>query len=89
MIRVIEILDAQITNPNDELFPLQKKYNVKISRGGKWGSVYIKRTNKFIVRVGHPMNAKQKQSHIPVDRDVWTSKVTKEIVENTIKKYFR
>ncbi len=84
----IELLDAQITDPSDELYYLQKKYNVKISRGGKWGSIYIKRTNKFIVRVGHPMNTKQKWNHIPVDKDVWTNKVTKEIVENTIKKYF-
>lgn len=85
----IELLDAQITDPSDELYDLQKKYNVKISRGGKWGSIYIKRTNKFIVRVGHPMRWGQKQSHIPVDEDIWVNNVTKKIVESTIKKYFK
>ncbi len=89
MIRIIKILDAQITDPDDELYDLQKKYNVKISRSGSSDAVYIFKTKSYKIRVGHPMSKEQQRKHLHNYRkDIWTNEVTKEIVESTIKKYF-
>lgn len=50
------IIDKIITDPNDELYDLQEKYNVKINRSCSSDAVYIfKNRTNFTVRVGHPI----------------------------------
>ena len=86
----IELLDAQITDPSDELYDLQKKYNVKISRSNQSDAVYIFKTKSYKVRVGHPMSKEQQRKHLHnYAKDIWVNNVTKKIVESTIKKYFK
>lgn len=89
MIKIIRITDEQITNPNDELYDLQKKYNVKISRSNSSKAVYIFRQRNYVVRIGHRMTREQMKNHIPCKVYVWVNKPTKEIVEDVIKKYFK
>ena len=79
--------DAIITNPNDELYDLQNKYNVKISRSGSSNAVYIFRTSNYRIRVGHYIPPQQK--HIYNFREnVIKKNVSREVVENVIKKFF-
>lgn len=89
MIKIIRITDEQITNPNDELYDLQKKYGVKISRSNSSNTVYIFRQRSYVVRIGHRMTKSQMRNHIPCKVYIWANKPTKELVENTIKKYFK
>lgn len=74
-------------DPNDELYNLQQKYNVKISRSNSSDAVYIFRTRKYQVRVGHPIS--KSQNHLHNFKNVPTKqKVTKQLVEETIQKFF-
>lgn len=58
------ITDEQITNPQDELYSLQEKYNVKISRSQSSDAVYIwSRTRKRQIRIGHPISRNSKHLH--------------------------
>lgn len=83
----IKTNDAIITDPNDELYDLQAKYNVKISRSNKSDAVYIFKTASKKMRIGHyiPLT----QSHIyNFQRNVIQKKVTKDVVEKAIIKYY-
>ena len=81
------IIDAQITDPNDPLYPLLEIYNVKINRSNSSDAVYIwRKTNGFKLRIGHHIPYGQKHiQNFAINEE--TSKVTKEIVEKMIKKY--
>ena len=57
--QIISLNDAIITDPNDDLFDLQSKYGVKISRSNKSDAVYVFKSRSRRMRVGHPINAKQ------------------------------
>lgn len=82
-----QITDAIITNPNDELYDLQTKYNVKISRSNASDAVYIFRKRSYIVRVGHPIPRTQKHlMNFRKNKEVH-GKVTKDVVETVIKMY--
>lgn len=84
----VEIDDAIITDPNDNLFDLQEKYGVKISRSNKSDAVYIfKSRSRKILRVGHPINKKQKHLWNFDYNESVRGGVTKEIVEESINKY--
>ena len=84
----VDIKDAIITNPNDELFDLQEKYGVKISRSNSSDAVYIfKSRSRKILRVGHPINKKQKHLWNFDYNESVRGDVTKEIVEESINKY--
>lgn len=84
---MIIITDAIITDPNDELYDLQTKYNVKISRSNQSDAVYIFKRRAYIVRVGHPiLKGSNQLINFAVNVSV-RGKVTKSIVENTIIKY--
>lgn len=77
--------DAIIIDKKDELYDLQKKYNVKINRSNSSDTVYIFRN--YIIRVGHPISKNQK--HIMnFEENITTKKVDKEIVEKVIKRFF-
>lgn len=83
----MNINDYQISNPNDELYDLQKKYNVKISRSNSSDAVYIFRNRNYIVRVGHYIDPNS--NHLMNFKyNVVVKKVTKENVEKTIKNFF-
>lgn len=85
IITITKLEDAQITNPSDELFDLQEKYNVKISRSNKSDAIYIfKRKNKR-VRVGHyiPPNQEHIQNFFI---NFVRKKVDRRTVEEIIKK---
>lgn len=87
--KISKINDAIITDPKDELFDLQEKYNVKISRSNSSNAVYIFRNQKYKIRIGHPIP--KNQNHIPDfdwNKSVFTNKVTKQLVEEIIKKNF-
>lgn len=84
----VEIDDAIIADPNDDLFDLQEKYGVKISRSNKSDAVYIfKSRSRKILRVGHPINKKQKHLWNFDYNESVRGSVTKEIVEESINKY--
>ena len=87
--QLVSIEDAIITNPNDELFDLQEKYGVKISRSNKSDAVYVfKSRNKFVLRIGHPMTKEQYKKHIHnYSEEITTRKVDYDAVENGIKRY--
>jgi len=81
------INDAIITNPNDELYDLQQKYNVKISRSNSSNAVYVFRNRNYIIRIGHwiPEN----QNHIKnFTENIVRDKVNKNVVEKVIKQFF-
>ena len=87
--KISKINDAIITDPKDELFDLQEKYNVKISRSNSSDAVYVFRNRDDIIRIGHSIP--KGKSHIwnfNKDKSVFTDKVTKQLVEETIKKNF-
>lgn len=81
------IIDELITNKSDELYDLQDKYKVKISRSQSSDAVYIfKRRDIFKLRIGHPIH--RGQHHLNnFNVNVQVPKVTKTIVEEQIKKY--
>lgn len=81
----MNIYDEIITNKNDELYSLQEKYNVKISRSGSSNTVYVFRTrNGFRIRIGHPIS--KNQQHIRnFSRTYNATKPSKELVEQLIK----
>lgn len=85
--QLIDVADAQIKDPSDELYDLQEKYNVKISRSNSSDAVYFFKTAKAKVRVGHPIS--KKQNHLSNFRYnvVIKGKVTKNDVEEAIIKY--
>ena len=60
----LTILDKRI-EPGDELYDLEKEYNVQISRSQSSDAVYVKsnKTNKRI-RIGHYITERQKEWHI-------------------------
>lgn len=78
--------DAIITDPNDELFDLQQKYGIRISRSNKSDAVYIFKKVSHKIRIGHPINRNQEHlrnfENVPVKE-----KVTKDVVEKVIKMY--
>lgn len=81
------IIDEIIKDPNDELYDLQKKYNVKISRSNSSNTVYIFRNRNKIIRVGHAISKNQK--HIRnFEENIVSLKVNKEVVEKVIKEFF-
>lgn len=80
--------DAIITNKNDELYDLQEKYNVKISRSNSSDAVYIWRNNKFKVRIGHPISKNQNHIWNFDINEVTKERVGRGIVEKVIKMYF-
>lgn len=82
-----QITDAIITNPNDELYDLQAKYNVKISRSNQSDAVYIFRRKAYRIRVGHPISRAQKHLHNFIENEEVRGKVTKDVVETVIKMY--
>ena len=84
----MSIKDAIITNPNDELYSLQQKYNVKISRSNSSDAVYIFRNRNFIIRIGHPIS--KNQVHIMnFSKNFIVKNVNKSIVEAIIIKEFK
>lgn len=85
--QLIEVEDAQISNTSDELYSLQTKYNVKISRSNKSDAVYIFKTSSRKMRIGHPINRHQNHLQNFIINISVRGKVTKEIVENAIIKY--
>lgn len=88
IIKEVNISDAIISNPGDELYNLQKQYGVKISRSNKSDAVYIfKSRSRPILRVGHPIS--KNQNHLWNFRYNVTVRgsVTKEEVERAIKEY--
>lgn len=87
--KISKINDAIITDPKDELFDLQEKYNVKISRSNSSDAVYIFRNRDDIIRIGHFIpKGKYHIWNFNKDKSVFTDKVTKQLVEETIKKNF-
>lgn len=81
------INDVLITDPNDELYDLQQKYGVKISRSNSSDAVYFYKTKKKQIRVGHAF-AKESGHLMNFKRNkVVKGKVTKEVVEQAIKAY--
>lgn len=81
------IIDKIITDPNDELFDLQSKYDVRINRSQSSDAVYIFRTRRgFCVRVGHPI-PKSKNHIRNFTINIETKRVTKQLVESAIKQY--
>lgn len=91
--RILKVtaIDALITSSIDELFDLQEKYNVKISRSNSSDAVYIFRNRRQdTVRVGHPISKADKKWHLKnFAVSVEVPKVTREIVENAIKQHFK
>lgn len=85
IIRIIEIEDAQIVNPSDELYSLQQKYGVKISRSNKSNAVYVFKTKNKKVRIGHFISQNQEHLH-NFFRNFVRSNVDKKTVEEVIKK---
>lgn len=85
--QLIEVNDAQITDPNDELYDLQKQYNIKISRSNKSDAVYIFKTKSKKMRVGHPISHKQNHLQNFMINVQVKGNVTKQIVEEAIRKY--
>lgn len=85
----VDVEDAIITDPKDDLFDLQEKYGVKISRSNKSDAVYIfKSRNKFVLRIGHPMTKEQYRKHIHnYSEEITTRKVDYNTVEEGIKQY--
>lgn len=84
----INIKDAIITDPTDDLFDLQEKYGVKISRSNKSDAVYVfKSRSRKILRIGHPINKKQNHLWNFDYNESVRGGVTKEIVEENINKY--
>lgn len=82
------IKDYQINDPNDELYDLQKKYNVKISRSNSSNAVYISRTDNYRIRIGHYIDPKS--NHIRnFKENIVRKNVSKSIVEKVIQKYFK
>lgn len=80
--------DAIITDPSDELYDLQNKYNVKISRSGSSNAVYVFRTKNYRIRIGHYIPPTQ--NHIYNFREnIIKKKVDKKVVEEVIKKFFK
>jgi len=55
-LKIVKLDDAQITDPNDELYDLQSKYDVKISRSNSSNAVYIFRKPSKKARIGHYIN---------------------------------
>lgn len=88
-LKEVNINDAIISNPNDELYGLQEKYGVKISRSNSSDAVYIfKSRKKFTLRIGHPMTKEQFKKHLHnYSKEIKTRKVDYETVENGIKQY--
>ena len=84
----MKLNDAIITDPKDELYDLQKKYNVKISRSNSSDAVYIWRNPNYKIRVGHYIDKNQK--HIRnFQENIIKKNVSKIVVENVIKKFFK
>lgn len=87
----LTLADAIITNKNDELYDLQEKYSVKISRSPKSNAVYVfKNRQNFVLRIGHEMNVeqfKQFRQKYQFSENIRTKNVNKEKVENGILKY--
>lgn len=84
----MKIKDYIITNPNDELYELQKKYNVKISRSNSSNAVYIFRTDSYRIRIGHYIEPNS--NHIRnFKENVVRKNVSKSIVEKVIQQYFK
>lgn len=87
----LTLTDAIITNKNDELYNLQEKYSVKISRSPKSNAVYIfKNKRNFVLRIGHEMTPeqfKQFRQKYQFSENIRTKNVSKEKVENSILKY--
>ena len=81
----MNIYDEIITNKNDELYSLQEKYNVKISRSGSSNTVYVFRTrNGYRIRIGHPIS--KSQQHIRnFGRTYNASSPSRDLVEKLIK----
>lgn len=83
----MKLNDAIITDPNDELYSLQKQYNVNISRSNSSNAVYIFRNRSYIVRIGHYIPKNQK--HIMnFSENVVRNKINKDVVEKVIKRFF-
>ena len=82
----INILDAIITDPRDELYALQAKYNVKISRSNKSSAVYIFRhRRKYLLRVGHYIDSNSEHLWNFSDNVVISGKVEPRHVEKAIR----
>lgn len=79
--------DAIITNENDELYDLQKKYNVKISRSNSSDAIYIFRTKSKKLRIGHPIS--KEQNHLMNFKiNISTREtITKAFVDMILKQY--
>ena len=87
ILKIIEVNDEIIKNETDELYDLQQKYNIKISRSNSSDAVYIFRNQSFRVRVGHFIP--KHQNHLNNFRyNIQVNNVTKSIVEKVIQKYF-
>lgn len=83
----MKLNDAIITDPNDELYDLQKKYNINISRSNSSEAVYIFKTRSYIIRVGHYIPKNQK--HIMnFSKNIVRNKVNRDVVEKIIKRFF-
>lgn len=85
--QLIEVEDAQISNPSDELYELQSKYDVKISRSNKSDAVYVFKTKSKKMRIGHPINRSQNHLQNFIINVPIRTEVTKQIVEEAILKY--
>jgi len=79
--------DAIITDPNDELYDLQKKYGVRISRSNKSDAVYVFKKTSYKIRIGHIINKASNHLMNFKRNEVVKGRVTKEIVEKVIQKY--
>lgn len=81
------IIDKIITDPNDELYDLQAKYNVRINRSQSSNTVYIFRTQSgFRIRIGHPI-AKNQEHIRNFSKNIISNDVSKKFVEEQITKY--
>ena len=87
IITITKLDDAQIVNPSDELFDLQQKYGVKISRSNKSNAVYVFKTKNRKVRIGHYIPAGQehiKNFFINFVRNNVNRKTVEEIIKKVL-----
>ena len=81
------LIDKLITDPNDELYDLQAKYNVKINRSCSSDAVYIFQKQKQLYSSSRSSDSKEYEAYSKFVINVETQKVTKDLVEKTIQKY--
>lgn len=84
------IMKDALIGPNDPLYPLTVKYQVKISRSStsNSNSIYVFRKRRgYRLRIGHPISSDQIHLRNFADNEIVRGPVTVDVAENMIKKH--